>query len=137
MTYKYKCLNEFLKQYKESNYKYSNYDYESIREDMDKHYLELKTRNVKPNQYNDISVMGSKVEQLLKLDSFTLLVNEFVDKSVYIAYLTIVDNNGKVILNPDIVVTEKYCPATTEFNNRKYVLKKMYSIPLNKAHRIA
>lgn len=136
MTYKYKCLNEFLKQYKESNYKYSNYDYESIREDMDKHYLELKQRKILSTKYNDVSIMGTKMEGLLKLDSFTLIVNEFADGSVYLAYLTI-NLNGKIILNPDVIVSKVKAPATTDFNNRNYVDKTCYSIPINKCRRIA
>jgi hypothetical protein len=136
MPYKYNNLSEFLKQYMEVKFRYSCYDYTSLRQDLPKHYLELKQRRILPTKYNDICVDGGKMEGLLRLNSFTLLVNSFIDGSVYLAYLTIVEN-GKIILNPDVVVTKVKAPQTTDFNRSKYVDKTFYSIPLNKCTRIA
>jgi hypothetical protein len=137
MPYKYKDLNEFLKQYMEVKFRYSCYDYTSLRQDLPKHYLEKKERRILPTKYNDICVDGGKVSQLLRLNSFTLLVNSFVDGSVYLAYLTIVNESGKVVLSPDVIVTKVKAPATTDFKRNNYVDKTFYSIPLDKAHRIA
>jgi hypothetical protein len=137
MPYKYKDLNEFLRQYKISNYKYSCYDYISTRRDIDRHFLELKQRRISPHKYNDICVDGGKMEELLKLNSFTLLVNSFIDGSVYLAYLTIINEEGKIVLSPDVIVSKVKAPQTTDFDRSKYVDKIFYSIPLHKCKRIA